>query len=49
MLKLSFRIPKRNSEDNTKMNLREVGRKDIRCMEVTYLEIYVKSLSQYLL
>jgi len=46
---LSVRIPKRNSEDNTKMNLREVGRKDIRCMEVTYLEIFVKPLSQYLL
>ena len=26
LLMLSVRIPKRNSEDNTKMNLREVGR-----------------------
>lgn len=31
------------------MNLREVGRKDISCMEVTYLEIFVNPLSQYLL
>jgi hypothetical protein len=29
LLMLSVRIPKRNSVDNTKMNLREVGRKDI--------------------
>jgi hypothetical protein len=43
---LSVRIPKRN---NNKVNLREVGGKDIRCMEVTYLEIFVKPLSQYLL
>lgn len=46
---LLVRIPKRNSEDNTKMNLREVGREEIRCMEVTCLETFVKPLSQYLL
>ena len=45
----SVRIPKRNSEDNNKVNLREVGRKDIRCMEVTYLEIFAKPLFHYLL
>lgn len=48
LLMLSVRIPKRNSEDNTKVNIREVGRKDIRCIEVTYLEMFVKPLSQYL-
>lgn len=46
---LSLRIPRRKSEDNTKVNLREVGRKDIRCMEVICLEIFFKPLCQYLL
>jgi hypothetical protein len=46
---LSVRILKSNSEGNIKVNLREVGRKVIRCMEVTYLEIFVKPLSQYVL
>lgn len=49
MLMLSVRIPKRNSEDNINLNLREVGRNYIRCMEVTYLEIFVKPLFPYLL
>jgi hypothetical protein len=49
LLTLSGRIPERKPEDNTKWNVREFGRKDIRCMEVTYLAVFAKPLSQYLL
>lgn len=45
----SLRIPRKKSEDNTKVNLREEGRKDIRCMEAICLEIFFKLLCQDLL